>query len=837
MSQRHLTYNPALLTDAELVDTFVVRQVDLQLIVETIRDNDGPSNQHVVVVGGRGMGKTTLVSRVALAVNQDPELSRRWTPVLFGEESYDVGSIGALWLKALERLAETVDEPRWREAFEAVRKEQDETRLGERAVGRLLDYARDNQKRILLVVENFDMLLTEQLEQHDAWALRHTLQQHPEIMLLATAIDYESVFGRERLPLYGFAREHRLQPLSLAETRELWVAVANKERRERETIPIHRLTGGTPRLVAIVASFAAQRSFRELMDELVTLVDEHTSYFKATMEALPAVERRVYSTLADIWAPATSRQVAERSRMSTNKASALLARLVDRKLVKEVGKGGRAKRYELVERLYNIYHLMRSRGGEQRAQMKALVEFMSMFYESDDLADIMGGIAREATSRPDEQWIDYLEVYRLLSVKLSDHSRLASVTPPSFLVRMLRWQHVDAEDLLPVELMAAMVEFNRSPDKDSAMRVASMFGAVLGVDAMEALRRLLADPQPGVSSRWLGQLDGQVIRSIVVRLLPWLDGPSASIEVLEELRRATPLDWDVLMALIVYLHRAGRYADALVHTKTLTGGFPRSSVAWLLHGWILESQEDYEGVTRAYRKSLVEFDHPTGRFLLAAVLCRNPDRREEARALSRTVAFEDGYPRAWLKIAEAEDDSGRALEIARKLFTSDDSSIAVAAFSIVGRVISTFEDGAASLEIIVRETLETHPESPGSLIANVCLTLLAVASEDETSWSLLEAVLGHPRMRANDIECLATASFAILALARLDRARVLTMLEALDVGTATSPVIVALRVMLGGDVSTLPAEIVAVGRDLAATMATTPILTEVVNITSADRVR
>ena len=54
--------------------------------------------------------------------------------------------------------------------------------------------------------------------------------------------------------------------------------------------PLEILTGGNPRLLAIIALFGAGRSFRELMDNLLDLVDDHTEYFKSHLESLPALE-------------------------------------------------------------------------------------------------------------------------------------------------------------------------------------------------------------------------------------------------------------------------------------------------------------------------------------------------------------------------------------------------------------------------------------------------------------------------------------------------------------------------------------------------------------------
>ena len=70
MAKRIPKYNPAFLTGDELVEAFVVRHAELGLIVEVVRENVGESNQHVLVIGPRGIGKTMLVLRVAEEVRR-----------------------------------------------------------------------------------------------------------------------------------------------------------------------------------------------------------------------------------------------------------------------------------------------------------------------------------------------------------------------------------------------------------------------------------------------------------------------------------------------------------------------------------------------------------------------------------------------------------------------------------------------------------------------------------------------------------------------------------------------------------------------------------------------
>ena len=151
--KRLLRYNPALLSDEELIDGFVVRNVDLKRLLEDVRNNTTAANQHVLVIAPRGMGKTTLVRRLALEVRNDPDLGQRWYPLLFGEETYEVGSTAELWLQALFHLGEQTNDPRWRTAYEELRGDSDDRRLRDRALAELLDFADASGRRILLVIE------------------------------------------------------------------------------------------------------------------------------------------------------------------------------------------------------------------------------------------------------------------------------------------------------------------------------------------------------------------------------------------------------------------------------------------------------------------------------------------------------------------------------------------------------------------------------------------------------------------------------------------------------------------------------------------------------------
>ncbi len=385
MTTQPMLHNPAFLGDDELEQAFVVREVDLQLMLETIRENSGSVKWHVLVVGQRGMGKTTLMRRLALAVRQDQRLARQWYPILFSEESYEVLSAGEFWLKALFHLAEQTQEPAWRAAYEELLAEADEQRLHDRAVEHLSAFASEWGVRLLLVAENLDMLFGEQLKDKDreAWRIREVLDAQETFTLVGTAMGRFDQVEREGAAFHGMFEFQELRPLDVQSCRVLWNHLSGWQLDRIQIRPLQILTGGSPRLLTILSSFARGRNFHGLMDELPRLIDERTSYFKANLDALPAYERKIFVTLADIWAPATAREVADRSRIDVNRTSALLRRLVTRGMVSEYQRKGRRIWYQVSERLFNVYHLMRRRGGESM-RVRAMVDFMVCFYGDRD---------------------------------------------------------------------------------------------------------------------------------------------------------------------------------------------------------------------------------------------------------------------------------------------------------------------------------------------------------------------------------------------------------------------------------------------------------------------
>ncbi|MBI2060418.1 MAG: ATP-binding protein [Nitrospirae bacterium] len=414
MPARIIKHNPAFLTPEELRASFTVRLAELESLIRIVRENTGQANQHVLVIGPRGYGKSMLVRRLALAIRETVGLGNRWLPIVLPEEAYSISTAGELWLEALRIVPDCgVRNPeRWRAAHEKLRIEQDPERLREQVLARLFELADEEGKRLLIAVENFNLLFDEQASDDAGWDIRKTMLGDSRIMMVATATQRFDEVEKAKKSMYELFREIKLERLTQAECKSMWENVVKSELEGERARAVQILTGGNPRLVAILASFSVGRPFREILGELDELIDDHTTYFKACIEGLSPLERRVFVTLAELWKPAGAREAARLARENVNKCSQIMGRLVQRGAVMEVemGQKGRKKLYQVAERLFNLYLLMRQ-SGTQAQRARGVVEFMVPFYGPVKFA---AALSKEAVAARTEDRPIYLEAWHYL---------------------------------------------------------------------------------------------------------------------------------------------------------------------------------------------------------------------------------------------------------------------------------------------------------------------------------------------------------------------------------------------------------------------------------------
>ena len=398
-------FNPGTFqSDAEVISQFVVRERELALVLEVLNDNlDAPSCQHTLLVAPRGRGKTMLLARVAAELRARSALAERLLPVRFMEESQEILDSGDFWLEALFHLAAEISKSdsalaqELRAAHEDLAARWRGEELDLRARSTALDVADRLGRQLVLMVENLQDLCGD-VDDDFGWKLRAVLQTEPQIMLLATATSRFKELDDPAQPFFELFRTLRIEPLDTGECRRLWQVVSGDDVTERQIRPLQIFTGGNPRLLVIVAQFARHRSLRQLMEELVTLIDDHTEYFRSHLQGIAKTERRVYLAVIDLWQPSSTAEITARSRLDVRIVSAMLGRLVNRGAVSVEG-SGRKRWYAAAERLYSIYYKLR-RQRDEAAVIQNLIRFMVAFYSGPELTDMISKISKEATQEP-----------------------------------------------------------------------------------------------------------------------------------------------------------------------------------------------------------------------------------------------------------------------------------------------------------------------------------------------------------------------------------------------------------------------------------------------------
>ncbi|WP_419608429.1 AAA family ATPase, partial [Thiolapillus sp.] len=392
-------YNPGILSKEELKRYFVARQPLLKKLLDELkREQPGKTPQHRLIVGTRGMGKTTLLHRFALAVSEDAILSAHWLPLTFPEEQYNIARLSDLWVNCLDALGDSLEASGNSDLLDELdacvdELPSEEDERAKTALQALMDFADRLGRRLLLLIDSLDIVLERLKKSH--WEIREVLGHEPRLMLvgasarvLEVTYEYESAF-------YDFFKIHELKGLGEDEMRDVLCRLAEVdnntaitrmiEQQPARLRALHTLTGGNPRTAVWLYGVLAQGIEGDVRSDLERLLDQSTPLYKARFEELPAQSQKVVDAMAIHWDPLTARQLAERTRLPVNTVSTQVVRLADQGVVEKVPlRPGKKNGFQIAERFFNIWYLMRA-SRRVRRRLIWLVQFLKVFYSQDEL--------------------------------------------------------------------------------------------------------------------------------------------------------------------------------------------------------------------------------------------------------------------------------------------------------------------------------------------------------------------------------------------------------------------------------------------------------------------
>jgi tetratricopeptide (TPR) repeat protein len=690
-------YNPASLSAEQLLAEFLDRNGLLERILDIIRQNtpDKPQ-QHLIVIGSRGMGKTMLLCAIHHRVHSDAALDVEWLPIGFHEEQYGIGDLADFWLEAIRHLEAALERPA-QAADELL--DQPGENLAERAKARFFELLATSGRRGLLLIDNLNDVFAAIQAEESLHKLRALLMEDSRLMLIGTAASYFTEITDVGQPFHDFFRTFTLERLNQEELEAVLRRLA--EVNQDSTVPeiiekspervrsLRILTGGNPRLAKLGYRILKEGLDSDVRRDLERLLDECTPFFKHRIETLAKEGRRVFDAIARRWDPVTVDDLKKELRKPSNYISAQIKRLIAEGFVEEAGGSEKKKRYQVTERFYNIYYLMRySREG--REKLRWLVAFMRVFYTRRDYRDWSKRLEQELTSSlapaRREEKLGHLYTLAAAADDLSDRRDTFKVIVCHAIVEndhrciekavegdpieCFGWWYLVAELLWLLDRETRQrIGFNPS-DSDWLRRLARILrerdllrpaeewiaefgvfqldtarranvaGVMLGgifnrLDEAEAAFRRALDLDPQVASAWNGL--GNALAD---------QGRYAEAET--AYHRAIDFDpqltcaWKNLGGALAY---QGRYAEAEVNHRRALDLDPQFTDTWNGLGLALWGQRRYAEAEAAYREGIrLNPDNGIAQANLAGLYLENLDRPQEgAQPLLHGIELDPDY--------------------------------------------------------------------------------------------------------------------------------------------------------------------------------------------------
>ncbi len=385
-------YNPANQSVKELINNFVVRTKLFQDIYDDIKNSEMKyPEQHYIIQGIRGQGKTTLLLRIAYEMKNDNELRQRIIPIVFNEEQYNISRLFKLW----ETIAEYLEElNEINGLYEQMQKFDTDDDYEWRCFQLLENALLENKKKIILFIDNIDEMLTK-FSKREHQRLREVFVESAELRVIgasSVSLEFHYDYGK---PFYQFFRMPQLKGLTTAETKTLLLKLGEHYKRDRvrdivENQPgrieaLRRITGGVIRTIVLLFEiFVDDKNGNAFMD-LEKILDSVTPIYKHRMDKLSAQHQEIVDFIALQWDAVSTKEIAERTKLESKAVSAQLKQLEKYHIIEKEKTITKNYLYRISERFFNIWYLMRLGRKLDEKRVRFFVEFLQIWCDEKEL--------------------------------------------------------------------------------------------------------------------------------------------------------------------------------------------------------------------------------------------------------------------------------------------------------------------------------------------------------------------------------------------------------------------------------------------------------------------
>lgn len=426
-------YTPDEMPEDEFLKRFVVREKVFEGIFKDIKASDyDVANQHFIIVGQRGQGKTTLLRKILIETKKDKNLSKFLIPVKFAEEQYQIRSLSRLWEEVADYLQSMYEDifPNILDDMEEFFEDED---YELKAFSYFEKHIKKQNKKLLILVDNIDELIGK-FSQKEQRRFREILLTSSSFRIIGGSTKMLEQHYDYSKPFYEFFKIVKLKGFSSEESKKFLLSYANIDEKKKikeviENTPerlevIRQLTGGVPRtLVMLFDIFLDEEG--TAFDDLLKILDEVTPLYKHRMDDLSDQLQEIVHTIAINWDGMYTKEIARKTRMESKAISAQLKKLEKYEII-ESDSVGKNKIYKIKERFFNIWYLMRFGRKKDRQRVEWLIAFLNSWCSKEELENKANELAKKIeTNNLNPNFVYYMsEALRFCNLSFELESKL-----------------------------------------------------------------------------------------------------------------------------------------------------------------------------------------------------------------------------------------------------------------------------------------------------------------------------------------------------------------------------------------------------------------------------
>jgi len=385
------TFTPSL-TDPEILEKIFVQRHDLvKDTVARIKDSATTDEKHHhLFVGPRGSGKTHLVSIINHRLTKDKSLNDKLRIAWLNEDE-SAASYPLLLTRIYKALANRYKDEFSEKRLADARKNADgnHKEVFEKLI---IDDLKDHV--LLIIIENLDDVF-HGIGKDAQWNFRSFIQNTGKVSLLVTSPQLTKDIKKREAAFFGFFHSSNLNPLSVDEAKELLIHIAeikndkklvdflNTDEGLSRIKALHQVAGGSQRVFVIMGELINKKSFDNLVQPFLEMLDELTPYYQERIKHLPPRQRSIVELLTQSEHTRSVTQISDELLITNATVASELRKLRDKRFV-EHQKQGKETYYWLAEPLMRMSVQVKDNSTNN---IPIIIQFLVIWYDQESLLE------------------------------------------------------------------------------------------------------------------------------------------------------------------------------------------------------------------------------------------------------------------------------------------------------------------------------------------------------------------------------------------------------------------------------------------------------------------